>query len=1147
MGKIIDELFLKISAKDDGTLNKTLKKAKDEVKSLTGEITSLATKASIAFSAIALGSSLMIKSWLDSAGAMEQYKAKLVTVLKSTSEAEETLRRSVEYAAKTPFDVRGIVDATVKLEVYGVKSREILPLVGDLAAGMGKQIDNTALVIGKAFSGSLEGFESLRNEYGISTAKLAKYGAVMNATGGISVRTTADLEKARNALSQIIKIEFGGAVERQSKTLEGAFSNLRDSVDKLKVSLGEQLIPVFTVLARGATNIIESLSGMPKEFKSIIAYSALGITAFSTFGVAISGLVAVLPSLVAGLNIVKPALVGLIANISNLKNTLNTAGYSALNFGGKVSVVGGAIGAVAVGVTAGVVAFNLAKGAWTGLQNVVEKNQNSLAGGLAKIGQMLIQASPIGYLAVATAKWEKYTEDMTREIGRQEKALKVAREIIHDYANKSAEDLVSMGVTSREMGEKQKELADGAKQAFEKYRKSADLSDLKTGRWFVEQMKKAEEYKLAIEAIEPAQKAMKISMNDIANEAKILNESEYFDNPTKKAEYFHSKILDMAVTLNNFKQMQDLKVNFLLDAGNINDVKTKIIEVKKALSELEQKKEETQDDKEKKKYDMQAQLLKNYLSMIEMNYENEKKIRDDKIQFSKDFIRKEEDLNRISLQEKVSANERILNEMKKQNRSEKELSAQRHEIAKIENEIKKEVQEKNAGTIELEIQQIEKLSDGQIREYDKIIKKIKEYINTRQIDAKKGQKFIQDIQTEKKLELEKKDQEKKYEKVEEAQQNSLSKMEKVEQKSVSDRIQLIDSFIRFWEGEESKRPAFKAKIEERIKNLVKERQNIEADTIKANIDAEKELRNIRKDSLDYEIGKLSEKLEAGENIESKLMEKIKERHELELKSIQENIENMRRQGINQTTIDRITAETKTKLNRKEMDELDSLIEKIKQKNKEDEKKTEYKPILTEEEVVQDILRRRRENTIINSGADTTQTLNALESMKRQRESENQSLESIVNKQITPIFDIPANKFSTATSLFSQSVKDMAKNFEQFFKNGIKVPQEYYNLRNGITTNNNIQNTNINQIRQTENKPVGQSGIININLTINGNQVSANQQGVTATRTQSGGIRAEIPNSVIQNSFGNVPPTGYSSNRAFSYSSNNPLAFQYNGG
>ena len=221
---------------------------------------------------------------VQAAGEFEQLRAKLETVQKSASKAQQTFEFARELAAKTPFDVKGVVAAAVQLEVYGTRAQEVLPLVADLAAGMGKDIEATSLVIGKAMSGSLEGFESLRNEFGVSSAKLARFGAVLTATGGISVATAADMDKARTALQAVIRSEFGGAVERQSRTFQGAMSNAGDSAQNLAAAWGEELIPLVTLGARAFSGVVDTLASIPGPLRTVGALAAAGGAAILTMG-----------------------------------------------------------------------------------------------------------------------------------------------------------------------------------------------------------------------------------------------------------------------------------------------------------------------------------------------------------------------------------------------------------------------------------------------------------------------------------------------------------------------------------------------------------------------------------------------------------------------------------------------------------------------------------------------------------------------------------------------------------------------------------------------------------------------------------------------------------------------------------------------
>ncbi|MGE0493288.1 MAG: hypothetical protein AB7S38_29035 [Vulcanimicrobiota bacterium] len=243
----------------------------DKAKKATTSLTGLATALGTAFAGIGATFGGLSAYLVKTAGDFELLEAKLATVQGSAVKASQGIQRAQQYAAKTPFDVKGVVTATVQLEVYKQRSEEILPRVAALAAGMGKSIEETSLVIGKSLSGSLEGFESLRNTYGISTAELKRYGAEVNKAGGILVQTEGQIEKARNALLRIIDTRFGGAIERQAATMSGSLSNAKDAAINLANSMGQSLAPIVTTAAKTFTGFVDTVNKAPTILKGMAA------------------------------------------------------------------------------------------------------------------------------------------------------------------------------------------------------------------------------------------------------------------------------------------------------------------------------------------------------------------------------------------------------------------------------------------------------------------------------------------------------------------------------------------------------------------------------------------------------------------------------------------------------------------------------------------------------------------------------------------------------------------------------------------------------------------------------------------------------------------------------------------------------------
>jgi len=217
------------------------------------------------------------------AGRFEQLETRLRSVTKSGVQAQQLFAQAVSFAAVTPFGLDGIIKATTTLAAFQQSARATLPAVANLAAAMGKRIEDVALVMGKALSGSLEGFESLRNEYGISNADLKKYGATLTATGTIATLTATDIDKARNALLRIIQVRFGDAVSRQSETLLAQVEKVSDAFERVGAAFGQGLLPLVRGGADGLTGVLGFFEGLGPTTKHVIALGTVGVGAFAAF------------------------------------------------------------------------------------------------------------------------------------------------------------------------------------------------------------------------------------------------------------------------------------------------------------------------------------------------------------------------------------------------------------------------------------------------------------------------------------------------------------------------------------------------------------------------------------------------------------------------------------------------------------------------------------------------------------------------------------------------------------------------------------------------------------------------------------------------------------------------------------------------
>ena len=98
----------------------------------------LAVSAATAGAAAAYG--LAIKKGVEYNAELENYHNVLTAVFKSQQKANQSMQWAIKLAAKTPFQIPEIVQATARLETYGIKAKEVLLPLGDMAAATGKSI-----------------------------------------------------------------------------------------------------------------------------------------------------------------------------------------------------------------------------------------------------------------------------------------------------------------------------------------------------------------------------------------------------------------------------------------------------------------------------------------------------------------------------------------------------------------------------------------------------------------------------------------------------------------------------------------------------------------------------------------------------------------------------------------------------------------------------------------------------------------------------------------------------------------------------------------------------------------------------------------------------------------------------------------------
>lgn len=145
---IVDFLF---GAKKGGSFDKTFTAVSQKVKSLTKTVAGVAATY---VSARALGQ--VSQSALESASGLESYRSTLNVVMKDQKKAAETMAWAVDFANRTPFETDSVVEATVRLQSYGIEAQKVMTQIGDMAGVMNKDLMQAVEAVADAQTGEVE-------------------------------------------------------------------------------------------------------------------------------------------------------------------------------------------------------------------------------------------------------------------------------------------------------------------------------------------------------------------------------------------------------------------------------------------------------------------------------------------------------------------------------------------------------------------------------------------------------------------------------------------------------------------------------------------------------------------------------------------------------------------------------------------------------------------------------------------------------------------------------------------------------------------------------------------------------------------------------------------------------------------------------
>lgn len=176
--------------------------------------------------------------WLVGGNAnMETYRNTLAVVLKDQEKAVRMLAWAEKFAAKTPFQIPQIVEATTRMSAYGLNAQKTLGIVGDMAAVMGKGLMQAVEAVADAQTGELERLK----EFGITKKMIIEQAQLLGTNPVNNKGQITDIKAFNAALFSLMEKRFKGGMEMQSKTFKGMVSNVKDFMGTMGRQLGKPL------------------------------------------------------------------------------------------------------------------------------------------------------------------------------------------------------------------------------------------------------------------------------------------------------------------------------------------------------------------------------------------------------------------------------------------------------------------------------------------------------------------------------------------------------------------------------------------------------------------------------------------------------------------------------------------------------------------------------------------------------------------------------------------------------------------------------------------------------------------------------------------------------------------------------------------
>ena len=280
MAKRDMEAKVKITSKD--LTGPGVKSATAKLQGLGKSLSSIGKKMSLFVTApLAILGGIALKTAAD----FEKQQVAFETMLGSAEKAKVLLKDLIDFSAKTPFQLPGLQTAASRLLGFGIEADRVVQTMrnlGNVAQGDQERLDRLTLAFGKLkakgkatleelnmfLEAGVPILDELSSMYDTTTQEMFK----MINEGKIGF---ADVNQAIINLSTGTGM-FAGMLEKQSQTLSGMLSTLKDNFGLLGMEIMQTVMPQIKAFSEKLLGLVQRLREMnPHTKKLIITLAAI--------------------------------------------------------------------------------------------------------------------------------------------------------------------------------------------------------------------------------------------------------------------------------------------------------------------------------------------------------------------------------------------------------------------------------------------------------------------------------------------------------------------------------------------------------------------------------------------------------------------------------------------------------------------------------------------------------------------------------------------------------------------------------------------------------------------------------------------------------------------------------------------------------